>query len=550
MTELPPGSLFGGYRVEGIAGKGGMGVVYRATQLALGRTVALKLITPELAHDKQFRERFKRESRLAASIDHPNVIPVYEAGEADDSLFIAMRWVEGADLLTLIKRGGGLEPEHAARVTAQVAAALDTAHDHGLVHRDVKPANVLVVAGRAEHAYLTDFGLVKRTKASKDVTESGEFVGTLDYIAPEQIEGRANACSDVYSLGCVLFHSLTGRVPFERDSEIAKIAAHLHESPPSPSDIAPGLPFPFDDVVTRAMAKDRTERYRTAGDLGRAAMVAADTSRRPPRVATRGAMTAVLPGEPAKRAGLRRAPLWVTGVVLLLALGAAAGLLALGGAFEGTHDKARRQALMSEGTLLKARGNPGIYVVKAGAKFLTTRQERAAFFAGEGRKLHLVSSATLARIPDVPREGSRLEAFGVPLVWVVRHGHRTPVRPTEDGGAVTVPRKGLDQVPLRPTGHKTTLMVTAPRHIKEDQDFRLAAMARSRAGVPRGVCIFFRIDPEGPIARTRVEARHGHCSAIFRVTNRRRVRYSVHFYGYRGWRFPTASSERILVEPR
>src|SRR4051794_11085409 len=200
MDELDPGALFGGYRIEGIAGHGGMGVVYRATQLGLGRTVALKLIAPDVAHDPRFRERFKRESRLAASIDHPNVIPVYEAGEADGSLFLSMRWVEGADLLTLIKRGGGVEPEQAARITSQVAAALDAAHGHGLVHRDVKPANVLVVAGGADHAYLTDFGLVKRTKTSSDVTQSGEFVGTLDYVAPEQIEGKADASSDVYSL--------------------------------------------------------------------------------------------------------------------------------------------------------------------------------------------------------------------------------------------------------------------------------------------------------------------------------------------------------------
>src|SRR5262245_23464251 len=338
MIELTPGSLFGGYRIERLAGKGGMGVVYKATQVDLGRSVALKPIAPEVAHDARFRERFRRESRLAASIDHPNVIPVYEAGEADGSLFISMRWVAGPDLLTLIKRGGGLEPDQAARIVAQAAAALDSAHDHALIHRDVKPANVLVVAGRGEHAYLTDFGLVKRTKMSTKVTDSGEFVGTLDYVAPEQIEGKADACSDIYSLGCVLFHSLTGRVPFERDSEIAKIAAHLHEDPPPPSEVSPGLPPQFDEVVTRAMAKDRAARYETAGEMGEAAVaVAQGTSGTRPRQPTRGAATAVLAPEPTRHLSrVRRPRRRVVATALLLALGVVvAGILALRGAFEG-----------------------------------------------------------------------------------------------------------------------------------------------------------------------------------------------------------------------
>src|SRR4051794_16543339 len=281
-TELPTDSLLGGYRILALAGQGGMGVVYRATQIELGRTVALKLIAPKYADDEHFRERFKRESRLAASIDHPNVIPVYEAGETNGALFISMRWVEGPDLRTMIKRGGGVEPRQAARITEQVGAALDAAHDHGLVHRDVKPANVLVAAGRAEHVYLTDFGLVKRTKTDSQVTASGEFVGTLDYIAPEQIEGEPGASSDVYALGCVLFQSLTGRVPFDKPTEIAKIAAHLQEPPPCPSELAPGVPAPFDEVVRRAMAKDRKERYATAGELGRAAVRASTASESAP----------------------------------------------------------------------------------------------------------------------------------------------------------------------------------------------------------------------------------------------------------------------------
>jgi Protein kinase domain len=550
MTDLEPGSLFGGYRIEAVAGRGGMGVVYKATQLGLDRTVALKLISPDVAHDGRFRDRFTRESRLAASIDHPNVIPVYEAGETDGSLFLSMRWVQGADLLTLIKRGGGLDPGQAARIVAQVGAALDAAHEHGLIHRDVKPANVLVVATRAEHVYLTDFGLVKRTKMSTKVTDSGEFVGTLDYIAPEQIEGKAEASSDVYSLGCVLFHSLTGRVPFERDSEVAKIAAHLNDSPPAPSEVTPGLPPQFDEVISRAMAKERSERYETAGRVGQAAVAAADSVSRPrPRGVTRGARTAVLGrGSPSQRALRRHPPAWAIAAGLVGAFGLAMGVLALTGAFDGGSES--RSALTREGTVLKAQGNPGIYVVKAGAKFLTTPEEREAFFAGERPKIHLVSSATLDRIPNIPRDGARLKAYKLPIVWVVRDGHRTPVRPIDESGAVTVPRNGLDQVPLRPTGHQTTLTVRGPSRVKEDQNFRLAARARSPAGVPRGLCVFFRIDPEGLTSRARVEARRGRCSVTLRVTNLRRVRYSVHFYGYRSWRFPTASTGPIEVQPR
>ena len=271
-AHLQTGSVFAGYRIEGLAGEGGMGVVYRASQVALDRQVALKLIVPRLADDTTFRERFKRESQLGASIEHPNVIPVYEAGEADGLLFICMRWVEGTDLRSLIIREGRLDPARAISIVEQVGAALDAAHRHGLVHRDVKPANVLLASEAREHAYLTDFGLTKRATSAAGLTGTGQFVGTIDYMPPEQIRGeRADARADVYSLGCLLYHSLTGHTPYERDSDVATIYAHLADPPPRVVDGAPGAPPGLDEVVRRALAKEPNERYPSAGDLARAA---------------------------------------------------------------------------------------------------------------------------------------------------------------------------------------------------------------------------------------------------------------------------------------
>ena len=204
--------------------------------------MALKLIVPELAGDPDFRARFERESHLSASIDHPNVIPVYEAGEADGRLFIAMRWVEGTDLRSLIVSEGRLDPARAVAIVDQIGDALDAAHSGGLVHRDVKPANVMLTAthGR-EHAYLTDFGLTKKTASTTALTQAGHFVGTPDYMPPEQIMGEpADARADVYALGCLLFHALTGRPPYDRESEVAKMYAHLHDPPPSAVETAPG----------------------------------------------------------------------------------------------------------------------------------------------------------------------------------------------------------------------------------------------------------------------------------------------------------------------
>jgi DNA-binding beta-propeller fold protein YncE len=276
MVEVSIGSVVAGYRIDGVAGEGGMGRVYRATQVALDRPVALKLIVPQLAGDPDFRARFEREAHLSASIDHPNVIPVYEAGEADGRLFIAMRWVEGTDLRSLIASEARLDPARVVAIVEQIGEALDAAHSGGLVHRDVKPANVMLTAthGR-EHAYLTDFGLTKKTASTTALTRTGRFVGTPDYMPPEQISGeRADARADVYALGCLLFHALTGRPPYDRDSEVAKIYAHLHDPPPSAVDTVPGVPVGLDAVITRALAKNADQRYPSAGDLGRASRAA------------------------------------------------------------------------------------------------------------------------------------------------------------------------------------------------------------------------------------------------------------------------------------
>jgi predicted Ser/Thr protein kinase len=287
MPEFTAGDVFVDHRIEGLAGRGGMGVVYRATDIELERTVALKVITPALAEEEDFRKRFVAESKAAASIEHPNVIPVYYAGEREGVLYIVMRYIDGPDLRALVRAQGKLDPERAAHIVAQVGAALDAAHAHGLVHRDVKPANVLL--GEEDHAYLTDFGLTKRTATTGDhgVSRAGGWVGTLGYVAPEQIRGgRIDARTDVYALGCVLVYALTGQAPYMGESDEATLWAHLNSPPPSEL-VAPE----FEGVVARALAKDPSDRYPSAGDLGRAALAAAGRSAatRPERNVARGA---------------------------------------------------------------------------------------------------------------------------------------------------------------------------------------------------------------------------------------------------------------------
>jgi CHASE2 domain-containing sensor protein len=266
---LKPTDVIAGYKLERVIGRGGMGVVYRARQFTLDRTVAIKLIADERAHDPVFRERFKRECRLASAISHANVVPVHEAGEDDGLLFIAMPLIDGVDLGRILARGGALEPARAVGIVTQLAAALDAAHERGIVHRDVKPANTLVTRG--EHVYLTDFGVAKEIGDKRGMTRAG-WVGTFDYVAPEQADGGPpGPAADIYALAGVLAHCLTGSVPFPRDSDAATLLAHLSAPPPVPSMLREDLPQRLDAVVARGMAKDPAQRYPSATALAQAA---------------------------------------------------------------------------------------------------------------------------------------------------------------------------------------------------------------------------------------------------------------------------------------
>ncbi len=276
MSELRPGTEFAGYRIERVLGEGGMGIVYEATEVALDRRIALKLIADDATRDPLFRDRFSHESRIAAQVEHPNVVPVYAVGEEDGTAFMAMRLIGGPDLGRKITELRRLEPEDAAGLIAQVASGLDAIHTAGLVHRDVKPSNILLGGeeGR-EHAYITDFGLAKQIATTTDLSSTGQIVGTLDYLSPEQIEHRGvDAATDVYALGCVLYKALTGSAPYVRDTDASVMWAHVHSDPPKPSETA-GVPPALDPVVARAMAKRSEDRFLSAGDLGRAAVAAA-----------------------------------------------------------------------------------------------------------------------------------------------------------------------------------------------------------------------------------------------------------------------------------
>jgi Protein kinase domain len=344
---LRTGQEVAGYRIDDQLASGGMGIVYRATQLSLGRTVALKVLAPHLSADPEFVERFRQEAALQARLEHPGIVTVYEAGESDEGLFLAMQVVEGSDLKRLIQ-SGKLSPERALRLLEQVAAALDAAHEAGLIHRDVKPQNVLVDGG--DRAYLADFGLTK-SSGSRGITRSGAYLGSLDYVSPEQVRGEpVTSASDRYAFAAVLYECLTGELPFARETEAALLFAHVSEPPPRASERRPELPATVDDVLARGLAKDPAGRYPTATQLVRDAQAALEL-RAPSRDATGSANGATRSGfgetivDPAL---LRRAPTialeperwrpgrWTLAALAVLCAGAIAGGFMLGHSFTRT----------------------------------------------------------------------------------------------------------------------------------------------------------------------------------------------------------------------
>ena len=307
MPAPGPGDLLGGCRIEETIGRGGMGVVYRARQDGLGRDVAIKVIAPERLDDPEARRRFLRELRATAAVEHPNVVPVHEAGLEGDCAYIVMRYVPGTDLRSLVRVEGPLEPERAGEIAARLGEALDAIHDAGYVHRDVKPANVLI--SRHGHVYLSDLGIAKEALAPDTTTGPDRWVGTVDFAAPEQIRGGpVDGRADVYALGGVLFFMLTGHVPFERDTDEARMWAQLSEPPPVPSSLRAGLPVAIDAIVARALAKDPDERPASTGALGHAAQAALSgdptVAAPPPSRPARAAAAAPSPRSPGR--GARR----------------------------------------------------------------------------------------------------------------------------------------------------------------------------------------------------------------------------------------------------
>jgi ABC-type transport system substrate-binding protein len=308
--ELSPGTVVAGFCVESLVGRGAMAEVYRAREQAGGRIVALKLLDNLLAHDERFRQRFLRESELATGLDHPHIVPTLASGEDGGRLYLALELIDGSDLRDLLRRGGRLEPERAVELVEQVADALDAAHKVGLVHRDVKPGNILVRSEEGhDHAYVCDFGLARHVSSVSSLTGDRGFVGTIDYVPPEQIEGGSvDARADVYSLGCVLYECLAGVRPFDRDSELSVVFAHLNEPPPKLTDVRPDLPAAFDEVFATALAKNPDERYSSCGELAAAARAA-------------------LHGEVLARRRPRRRLIAAAVATLLLAAGATTGVL-------------------------------------------------------------------------------------------------------------------------------------------------------------------------------------------------------------------------------
>ncbi len=379
-SGIESGGLVAGFRVRSLLGEGAMGAVY-AAETEDGRRVALKLLAPQFDGDERFRKRFLRESRLAASLEHPHIVPTIDAGEVDGVLYLAMEHVEGADLRELLRREGSLEPERAVNVAAQVADALDAAHAAGLVHRDVKPANILV--GADDRAYVCDFGLARHLSSVSSLTTDRGFVGTIDYIAPEQVEGKTvDGRADVYALGCVLFECLAGARPFERESDLAVVFAHLNEPPPRLTDVRPELPQALGLVLERALAKSPDDRYSTCRDLV-------------------DAVRAGLRGRVVTPRGRRRRYAVALAVALVAGAGAAGGVLATNG---GSTHRVRAQITEREIDGVPIGGPKQFYEkVLGGYREITLTQshfpalefqapQMTVYFPAPGKPAHIITT--------------------------------------------------------------------------------------------------------------------------------------------------------------
>jgi serine/threonine protein kinase len=470
--DLEPGALFGRYRIEAHVASGGMGVVYRAKDTELQRRVALKLIAPEWAQDEGLRERFKHESRLVAALDHPNVIPVHDAGERDGVLYIAMRFVEGTDLRGLIDDRGALDPHLVGRITSRVASALDAAHAAGLVHRDVKPANVLLAGGPGEeHPYLTDFGLAKRLDGDSGLTHSGQWLGTVDYVAPEQLTGQpVDHRTDVYSLAVLTFEALTGEVPFRGESGPAKMTAKLHEELPSLRERAPWLAPGLDDVIQRGMATAPEARYQSAGELGRALLSAVGPTPLPGPQPTIVPATAAPPPPPPSAPSAPSAPAapaapapspaqrtWKPRVVLIVAaaiIAATVGVLAIAGVFSGGEDPARQGSTPSSPTSPTAPGVPSssdaeAVVKRFGAAYRA--EDLDAVMATLTDDVRFVFEST--RTGTVTKDGSARLRAEFATVWAATDGYRLELTGRDEAqDAVIVNGRFSQNSPL--TGEK------------------------------------------------------------------------------------------------
>jgi ABC-type transport system substrate-binding protein/predicted Ser/Thr protein kinase len=411
------GTVVAGFRVKSLVGEGAMGAVYLAEEISSGGRVALKLLAPELVRDERFRRRFLRETELAASLDHPHVVPTLASGEEDGTLYLAMAYVDGSDLRKLLRSEGRLDPERALTLIEHVAGALDAAHAAGLVHRDVKPGNILVTRGdEGEHAYVCDFGLARHVSSVSSLTSERGFVGTIDYVPPEQIEGGTiDGRADVYSLGCVLYECLAGAGPFERDSELAVLFAHLNDSPPRLTDVRPDLPEAFDAFFATALAKSPADRYSTCRELVDAARAA-------------------LQGRVLARRRRRRRQALVAGAAVLVAAGTAVGavLATRGGHAPGTAAEQSISLQPSAVNLIDAKTRRVVTRVGVGTNVPVADTAWDIAFTKRAAWVLLTGKQRLVRVDLATRKTTRTISFPWPPGRITSTGDSVWV--TQDGG--------------------------------------------------------------------------------------------------------------------